>query len=69
MICYTSTMWVVKVKKDEGTNFPLEGWALVSKKGRVYIARIKLGTIKLDHTQAAPAIFVIGTDLQSDHWL
>ena len=28
--------------------------ALVSKKGRVYIARLELGTIKLDHTQAAP---------------
>ena len=41
------------------------------KKGRVYIKRIELGTVKLVDTKpkAAPAIFlysIIGTDVQSD---
>ena len=70
MICYTSIkcLVLVEMNKKRETNIFFEGRVLVSKtKGLVDLERIELRIIKLVDTQAAPAIFVIGTDLQSDH--
>ena len=46
------------MKKKKETNIFFRGRLLMSKKGRVELARIELGTLKLVDTQAAPAIFV-----------